>query len=220
VRVAQVLDKSVGVVVGGVLSAPEMEATSLAVHSLAPDPEVLFARLRSVAPAVRRVFVIYDARQNGWLIRIARDAAKTQGLELVAQEATDLPGAIRTYRQVLGALEPKRDALWLPQDAVTVDEATVLPLVLEQAWNRNLVVFSSSVSHVKRGALFALYPNNLELGRSLADAALQSLTASAAGGKSIKPLRYLLAAVNVRTAGHLGLDIGDRQRYDLIFPEP
>ena len=36
---------------------------------------------------------IYDPLQNGWLIKLAREAAKAQGLELVAQEARTLTAA-------------------------------------------------------------------------------------------------------------------------------
>jgi putative ABC transport system substrate-binding protein len=111
--------------------------------------------------------------------------------------------------------------LWLPQDSVTVEESSVLPLVLQEAWKRSLVVFSSSVSHVKRGALFSLYPNNIELGRNLADTALGRASSGGAAVRAIMPLREVLVAVNVRTAGHLGLGIGTRQQqaFDMVFPE-
>lgn len=217
-RAAAALDGSVRVIVGGVLSVPDGEASNFAVHSLAPDPELVFARLRALIPSVQRVVVVYDPRQNGWLIRIAREAAKAQGLELVAQEASDLAGALRAYRQFLGTADPKRDSLWLVQDATTVDDSTVLPLILQEAWSRSLVVVSSNVSHVKRGALMALYPDNVELGRGLAEAALQALTGAGRGGE-ISPLRQVQSAVNLRTAAHLGLNVRG-QRFDLMFPEP
>ncbi len=219
-KAASGLDKEFGVVAGGVVSVPEAELKTSAVLSLAPDPALLFARLKSVSPRIQRVFVVYDPRQNGWLVKLARDAARAQGLELVAQEAGDLKVALGIYQNFFAAADPRRDALWLPQDSATVDESTVLPLVLQESWNKGLTVFSSSVAHVKRGVLFALYPNNLELGRNLAASALGVATGSTAP-RAILPLRDVHTAFNTRTSSHLGLGLSPSllQGFDLLFPE-
>jgi putative ABC transport system substrate-binding protein len=217
-KIAAGLEGGVAVVAGCVVSVPENEARGFTVHTLAPDPALLLARLRQLMPGVRKVSVIIDPAQNGWLIRLAREAARMQGLELLAYEARDLGSALRFYGQILAAAEPKRDALWLAQDSTTVEDNAVLPLVLKEAWNRSLVVFSSSVAHVKRGALFSLYPDNLELGRALGGSALRAL----GGGKNpdgVLPLREVRAAVNTRTAAHLGLEVKVAS-FDLVFPEP
>ena len=221
-KAASALDRDISIVAGGVLSVPESEQRAMSVFSLAPDPGLLFDRLKALMPSVRRVFVVYDPRQNGWLIRLAREAAKTHGLELVAQEAPDLKTAMRLYQENLASADPKKDAVWLPQDTVTVEESAVLPMVLQEAWSRSLAVFSSSVAHVKRGALFSLYPNNIELGRNLAGSALSQVSSSNQTGRAIVPLKEVLMAVNVRTAGHLGLGIGQRQlqAFDMVYPEP
>jgi putative ABC transport system substrate-binding protein len=219
-KAADALDRDIGVIAGGVLSLPESPVRAFSVHSLAPDPGLLFARLKSLVPETRRVWVVYDARNNAWLIRLARDAAKTHGIELMAFEVDDLKAALQRYQEILGSADAKRDALWLPQDFTTVDEASVLPLVLQESWDRSLTVFSSSVTHVKRGALFALYPDNTELGRRLGDAALAYLATGAPAARSMVPLKEVLLAVNVRTASHLGIDVASKQQsFDLVFPE-
>lgn len=215
-RVAASLDRSVGVVVGGVLSVPAAEAKDFTVHSLAPDPGLLLAKLKSLVGGARRVIVVYDPGQNDWLIRLARAAAKAQGFELQAYEASDLKTAVRLYREALAGADPKTDVLWLPQDSTTVDESVVVPLVLEQAWSRGMAVFSSSVSHVKRGALFSLYPDNLELGRTLAAEAM-----GRGAARGVTPLTEVLLALNTRTASHLGISVDRRQeRVAVVFPEP
>ncbi|MDD5329223.1 MAG: ABC transporter substrate binding protein [Sulfuricella sp.] len=215
------LDRNVGVVAAGVLSVPEAEARATPVFSLSPDPALLFARLKNLLPGTRRVHVVYDPRQSGWLIRLARQAARTYDIELLTYEADDLKTAAVRYRELLASADPRRDAVWLPQDSTTVDETSILPMVLQESWNRGLPVFSSSVSHVKRGALFSLYPDNVELGRNLGNVAQGYLSNGVAGVRGIVPLREVLAAVNVRTASHLGLDLTSRrQNFDLIFPEP
>lgn len=219
-KAASALDKEIGVVASGVISVPESEVRSSTILSLAPDPALLFSRLKSISPTTRRVTVIYEPRQNAWLMRLAADAARAAGLELVTQEAADLKSAVRLYQEFFAAADGKRDALWLLQDNTTADETTVLPLVLQESWNRHVPVFSSAVSHVKRGALFALYPNNVELGRNLANSAL-GIVGGTQQTRGLLPLRDVLTAFNTRTASHLGLARGAAlfPAFDLVFPE-
>lgn len=218
-RVAAAMGGDMPVLVGCVMSVQESEAKAFPVHTLAPDPALLLARLRRLRPATRRVHVVHDPRLNAWLVRLAREAARAEGLELLAQEAADQAGALRAYAQLLAGADPARDAVWLPQDSTTVDDNAVLPLVLREGWNRNIAVFSSHLSHVRRGALFSLYPDNRELGRSLAAAAQRLGAAPRAVVPGVLPLRQALAAINIRTAAHLGIDAAAAQSgFDLVYP--
>jgi putative tryptophan/tyrosine transport system substrate-binding protein len=213
------LDKEIPVVVGGVLAMPESDSRAMTSVSLTPDPSLLFSRLKNLLPGTKRVIVVYSP-QNEWLIKLAREAARAQNIELAAFEARDLATAARMYDSAFGTSDSKRDAVWLPQDSTTVDEGTILPLVLKESWNRSVPVFSSSFLHVKKGALFALYPNNIELGRTLASSAMA--VAGDARRRGLVPLRDVHTAVNLRTASHIGLNIGYQQQrsFDSIFPEP
>jgi len=219
-KAASALDKEISVVVGGVVSVVDADMRGNAVLSLAPDPALLFDRLKGLSPKTQRVFVVFEPRQNGWLIRLAKEAARIQGIELVALEAADLKSALGHYQNIFATADAKRDALWLPQDSATVDESLVLPLVLQESWAKGMPVFSSNVSHVKRGALFALYPNNMELGRNLATSAL-GMSSGSPATRGVFPLRDVLTAFNTRTASHLGLSPGSAQQqgFDLLFPE-
>jgi putative ABC transport system substrate-binding protein len=217
-KVARALENNVGVVVGGVLSVSEEEMRSSQVNSLSPDPALLFSRLKSMMPKARRIFTVYDPRQNEWLMRLAKEAAHEQGVELVTYPAQDLRAAMHAYQQVLAEMDASRDALWLPQDATTVEDSAVMPLLLKESWERNLTVFSSSFGHVRRGVLFSLYPDNVDLGRSLAGSALNML-ASGNNAVGLTPLREVLMAVNLRTARHLGVNTGRLQSFDMAFPE-
>jgi putative ABC transport system substrate-binding protein len=218
-RIAAALADELAVLVGCVVSVQESEARAFPVYTLAPDPALLLARLKRLRPAVRRVHLVYDPRLNGWLAKLAREAARAEGMELLAQEATDQAEALRIYTQLLANADPHRDALWLPQDPTTVDDNVVLTLVLREGWNRNIAVFSSHLAHVRRGALFSLYPDNRELGRSLAGAALRLAASPRSAAAGVLPLRQALAAINIRTAAHLGLDVAAAQSgFDMVYP--
>ncbi len=220
-KAASGLEPNIAVVVGGVLSVPESESRNLTGISLTPDPALLFALLKRLLPGTKKVTVVYDPQHNDWLIKLAREAAKAQGLELVTREAHDLASAAHLYEAAFAAADSRQDAIWLPQDATTVDEDTILPLVLKESWSRGVPVFSSSFLHVRKGVMFALYPNNLGLGRDLALSALGAL-AGESRKRGVSPLREVLTAVNLRTASHIGLNLDyQRQRsFDFVFPEP
>lgn len=219
-RAASALDKGIGIIAGGVVSVPETEGRSSAILSLAPDPALLFGQLKDLSPRTRRIHVVFDPRQNAWLIALAKDAARNLDLELLAQEAGDLKSALALYQSIFASADPQRDALWLPQDSATVDESLVLPLVLQESWSRGMPLFSSNVSHVKRGALFALYPDNVALGRNLAASALDVANGQS-GSQGVRPLSNVLTAFNTRTASHLGLSLSSAQQrsFSLLFPE-
>jgi putative ABC transport system substrate-binding protein len=216
---AAALDREITVLVGGVLLLSDSD--NVAGISLTPDPALLFARLRALLPELRRVVVVYNPKKSEWLIKLGREAARAQGLELSAHVAGDLAEAARLYTGLIGGADSRRDAVWLPHDTTTVEETTILPLVLRESWNSGVPIFSSNVLHVKKGALFAMMPNNVELGRTLASSAL-GVIAGDGRRRSVVPLRELHSAINLRTASHIGLNLGQQQQrnFDVVFPQP
>lgn len=218
-KVAVMLERDIGVVVGGIIAPPENELRHVPVNSLSPDPALLFSLLKELMPTVCRVFTVYDQRQNGWLIRLAKESARSQGLELVAYEVHDLRGAVLAYQDIFASAVMHQDTVWLLQDSITAENGTVLPLVLQESWNRNLAVFSSSFGHVRRGALFSLYPDNAALGHHLAHSALEYLDSGEYGTHGMILLREVLTAINLRTADHLGIKPGNIRKYGMVFPD-
>ncbi len=218
---ASALDRDLTIVVGGILTLPEADRSSLTGVSFTPDPAVLFTRLKNLLPESRRVFVVYDPQHNESLIKLAREEARSHNLEIVAIPVSDLASAAKTYESIFSNIDNRRDAVWLPNDPTTVEENTILPLVLKLSWNSSVPIFSSNFMHVKKGALFALYPNNVELGRTLAHSAL-GILAGESRKRGVAPLRELHTAVNLRVASRIGLNLSYQQQrtFDFVFPEP
>lgn len=216
-KAASALSPDITVVAGAILTLPETEHRVAGI-SLSPDPALLFTKLAALQPQIKRVFVIYDPQQNEWLITLAREAAKAQRLELVTRQAANLASAARLYEAILASADPHEDAIWLPPDSTTVNENTILPMVLRASWERTMMVFSSTLLHAKKGVLFALYPNNRELGRHLASSALGILAGEP--NKGIAPLRAVETAINIRTASHLGMNLTYQRRMaETFFPK-
>lgn len=218
-KTATAVNNGIGVVVGGVLTVPENEARRQPVISLSPDPALLFARMKMLMPATKRVFVVYNPDLNDWMMKFAWEAARAQGLELVVHQAQDLRSAVRFYQDIFSAADSRKDVIWLPQDSTTVEESSILPLVLQASWNQGFAVFSSNSAHVRRGVLFSLYPDNVALGKSLAGLAQGFLISGGYERRGMMPLRDVLSAVNLRTAKHLGLSPSRQQGFDTTIPE-
>lgn len=200
------IGKEFGIVAGGVVSIANADALDFPVFSLTPDPALLFGRIHRLMPETKRVFVVHNPQHSDWLMRLARAAAHKQGFALMAIEAPNLQAASQAYLKLFAEMTPQRDVLWLLPDTIVSEESIILPLILEESWNRNLAVFSSSLDHVRRGALFALFPDEIPLGKRLALAAQRYATVEAAL-PGIMPLREVRGATNLRTARHLGLGL-------------
>ena len=183
--------------------------------TLAVAPEVYFSQLKKLAPQVKRVHVVYNPTISAWVIDFAKASARLAGVELLSYQSKNIKDSALLYRDILRLSKPMEDAIWLMPDASSVDDSVILPLILKEAWNRNLVVFSGNPAHAKRGALFSLYPDNVLMGKALARLALQRSNAQVEPGRDrLRPLRDVQAAINLRTADHLGLRLSSEQRRD------
>jgi putative ABC transport system substrate-binding protein len=204
-RLAQGFSNVMPVVVGAVLLTPGEDQQGMSGVSLIPDPELLISKLKQFVPAVKDVSVIYHPEQSRNAIMRATSVSRALAITLDARAVADVKESAARYHALLEGIANGSTAVWLPQNDDTLDDDILLPLVLRNAWDKGFVVFSSNLDHVRRGALFSLYPDNEGLGRHLAALALQrSLGPDSKSGK-IEYLRDVRIAVNLRTAEHLGL---------------
>lgn len=198
-QVAQQVQRTNAVVVG----ALPLQSSNLAGISLLTDPKVLLDSLKMLAPSITRVHVVYS-ESSRWLINAAIEQAPNYGIELVAEQVNDLKEAVNRYQDLLQTIDPATSAVWLPLDTITVNEQVILPKVLEMAWERNIVLFSSKPEHAKRGVLFSTFPDHFELGRELVIMVQQLQQGKIPA--SLVPLQQVQLAVNLRTAAHLGME--------------
>ena len=203
----------------GALDASPQTHPNVAGVGLAVDPDLLFATLQRLTPEKRRVWVVFNPAYDRWLIALARTAAAARDLTLEPLEARDLRESARQFHRILDTADPATDALWLVADAGIIDSETILPLVIEKSWQRRLPVFSNSLLHIQRGVLFALYPDNVPLGRRLAELAARALRTPETPAR-IEVLRAVKRALNLKIAAHLDLTIErDLERqFDLVLP--
>ncbi len=205
---------NIPLIAGGVSISPS-NASGV---SLTGDPQEFFANLKRIAPDVDRVFLIYNKEINGWWVDIAVAVAKEYKIELRALQAKDVKSGAKLYQRTLQEARFGKDAIWIPLVSI-VPSKIVLPMVLKNAWDKNLVVFSNSAAHTRQGALFSMYPDNVALGEQLVELAIKQATADSATAR-VEPVKKLKTAFNTRTASHLGLKYSLKRGsgFDRIYP--
>lgn len=201
-----------------VIGALPIKPNGISGISLLADPKVLFNALLQLAPGINNVHVIYSSSSK-WLIDLAQIQAEAMGLNLNKVEAKDVKTAVNKYDELLANINTRTDAVWLPVDPVTANEQVILPSLLERSWEQNVVLFSSKPAHAKRGALFSMFPDHVELGKQLVKMVL--LMNETKQKEGVKPLHDMKLAVNLRTAAHLGFEYKSQQKdkFNLIFPQ-
>lgn len=207
-------------VFGGVLYVTDSTSKVAAGISLTPDPAQLFGQLKRLSPRTKQIFVVYNPSRYQWLVDLAKPAAMSLGVTLTAIAADGLRDSAKIHRDLLRKADGKTDSVWLLQDPGIVGSSTILPMILKEAWNKKLIVFSSNPSDVPRGALFSFFADHKALGRGLARLALKQQGLDQKDSKSISPLPDARSAVNIRTASHIGLHIPyeEQRKFDLVFP--
>lgn len=186
--------------------------------SLLADPGMLFDSLKTLAPDISVINVVYSPSSR-WLMGIAAEEAAEKGLTFKHIEVKNIKQAISTYDKLLNEIDPSKEAVWLPVDKITAHEQVILPNLLERSWEQNLVLFSSKPAHAKRGALFSVFPDNEALGRQLVKMVKEIYRSHNETG--VVPLQDMKLAVNLRTAAHLGFDYKSQQKeqFHLTFPQ-
>mgnify|MGYP001816048023 CR=1 FL=1 len=77
------------VVLGALLSSPRATNKFPGV-ALTPNPKSLFKLLKQLDSQRKKVVVVYNPEKNGWLVELAKRQAATNGVQLIAYEATDI----------------------------------------------------------------------------------------------------------------------------------
>ncbi|GIX30662.1 MAG: hypothetical protein KatS3mg124_1134 [Porticoccaceae bacterium] len=183
---------------------------------LRPSARAYLEPLLAFFPRVSRVLVVYAEGEDGELVRTAEQWLAARGRRLLALPAADLEGAAQAWRTALAAARPG-DGVWLLAGNGLLD-MTLVDLVLDVAWEKRLAVFSANPALVRRGALYAVYPDNRGVGGRLAE-----ILAAAEEGRlpegHVEPLERVQVAYNERTGNHLGIGLTPalRARIDLLL---
>jgi len=185
--------------------------------SMVPEESLIVTKLHVLAPEVRRVFVIVRSHDNIIDPKSAQLAFNQLGIQLHIHEAEDLRAAAGIYRKVIRSLG-SGDAVWIHSGDRFVGNA-LLSILLQASWKSEFVVFSSNPTHVKRGALFSVYPDNFQMGVRLGELA-RKIAEGEQQQAGMEPLQSVFVTLNERTSNHLGILLTDdmKEHIDLVLP--
>lgn len=185
--------------------------------TLVPDAAVVAAKLPLLVPDVRTVHIVTNPDNNLLDFDHVTTVLQQQGIELSIHRAKDVRVAAGVYRDLMPTLS-EQDAVWILPKGSFVNNA-VLAILLHESWEKYFVVFSSNPIHVKRGALFSIYPNNYKMGLSLGRMAWD-IAQGNSPQRQMQALEDVFITVNERTSNHLGINLSDdiRSHIDLILP--
>ena len=185
--------------------------------SMVPGESLIVTKLHVLAPEVRRVFVIVRSHDNIIDLKSAQLAFNQLGIQLHIHEAEDLRAAAGIYRKVIRSLG-SGDAVWIPSGDRFVGNA-LLSILLQASWKSEFVVFSSNPTHVKRRALFSVYPDNFQMGVRLGELA-RKIAEGEQQQAGMEPLQSVFVTLNERTSNHLGILLTDdmKEHIDLVLP--
>lgn len=196
-------------IVGGLFLRPG-EIPSPGV-SLFVNPLTVSTRTREIMPKIRRILVAGTAAESKWF-ETANQLNSQPILKFTELPKDNAIEYVRSLWKILDEMDPDTDALWLTQ---RVDKSILYNLV-KKAWERRIALISSTLVHVKRGVLIAFYPDNIAMGRRLAEIAQRQALEQLV---NLEPLSNVKIALNTKVAAHLRLQINPliQRKLDLII---
>lgn len=169
-----------------------------------PDPSASLAAIKLVAPAVRRVGLIYNPATSELFLAAAQRAAGELGLSLVARPVGGPTEVKEAARGMAGAI----DALWLPPDPRLFSKEVFIFLLGFSA-ERSVPLIGFIDSFTQAGALASVSADYSEMGGRAG-----RLAAEIAGrpadkrtpvpGPSFSPGKL---TINLKTASALGVTV-------------
>jgi putative ABC transport system substrate-binding protein len=190
----------------GLIQSVERSGTRFAGVALTVRPQRQLSTLLDVAPAAKRVGVIYNPKDSVSLrlIEQAREDAAHLGValhEASVEQAAQIGDALKS-------LEGKVDALWLIPDPVCAAPEPS-QRVLEFAEKNRLPVLAFAGAFVQRGALVAAGVDMAEQGALAAEQVIRILEGEPPESLPLLTPRRTLTYYNLKTARRLNIAIPD-----------
>jgi putative ABC transport system substrate-binding protein len=152
----------------------------------------------------KRIGVLYDPDNTGYMVRKAQQAAGEASVEIVAREihdARDVPAALAT-------LQDSVDLIWMVPDATVVTPVTV-EFLLNYSQQHGTPIVTFAGKYVDMGALLSPDIDNVDLGRQAGELARKILDGTPVDEIPRVDARKTVLKVNRNVAKKLGISLGD-----------
>lgn len=160
--------------------------------------------IEMVLPRARRIGVVYDPRETGYLFEEAASAASKRGLSLVGRRVYRTEEVIPAVNGLLGRI----DVLWMFPDITVINYETVKYMMFFSYKNK-VPIYAFSEKYVKNSALMATGIDVYDIGRQAGEMARRILEGEAPDAIPIAHPRKVPLFLNLRTADKLGVRVPD-----------
>ncbi len=175
--------------------------------TMSVPPERYFELLTQISPAPKTVGLVYDPAKSGHLVKRAQQAARTRGIEIVAQEVrkpNDVPMALSAMKGAVDAI------LMLPDSTIVTPETVEFFLLFSQ--NNNVPVITFASKYVDMGALLSLDIDGFDQGKQAGEMAQQILDGAAVAELPGAEARMAHLKANRSVAKKLGISLDSLTR--------
>jgi len=188
-----------------------------------PSPEVYVETLTRLQPDVRKIyyFTFTNGNESEKEIARLRLVSRKQQIGLEHVVVDNINDAMHKLNDVIDKSDPSKDALWIPNNVLSMANNTVLKYVLRAAWRKSLMVFTDSLDAVARGLLFSLIPDYRAYGEYLGHLSIDlSVKNDPPVPESIRYFDDVYLMLNQRFAVHIGLNINRSviEKYKIVVP--
>lgn len=160
-----------------------------------------FEWMHKLVPEIKNISVLYNPKENQVKIDAAVQAAKKEGLTLLAKEV-ETP---RALPDALESLARSTDLLWGINDQLVLSPQTAEAILLF-SFRRGVPFVGLSSSWVKAGALYALDRDYKDLGAQCGELSIKILQGTKASTLAVESPRRILYSLNLKTADHMKLE--------------
>jgi putative ABC transport system substrate-binding protein len=150
----------------------------------------------------KRIGVLYDPDNSGYLVRKAQQAAGAAGVEIVAREVRDP----KDVPALLSKLQESVDLIWMVPDATVVTPVTV-EFLLDFSQQHRIPIVTFAGKYVDMGALLSPDIDNVDLGRQAGELALKILDGTSVDEIPRADARKTVLKINRSVAKKLGISL-------------
>lgn len=168
-------------------------------------PERLMALAARFGKHIRRIGVVYNPDESGYLIAAARKALARRHRVLEAKPVHSPLEAMAAIRKLM----PKVDAYWFATDS-TVRSADVIRYVFAMARRYRKPMIGASDKLVRTGSLFAYSPDNSLMGRQAATLSNRVLDGRPVASLAVEMPRALVLSVNQASFRLHGIPLSEK----------
>lgn len=172
--------------------------------NMSPPIGVQLQKIREILPEIRHVGVVFDPDRNGRFVQESMAAARSLGLEILAEPVT-------TAREVPGMLLKIRDQvelIWMVPDVTVMTPQTIEFFILFSLQNR-IPLAAFSEKYLQMGAFMAFGLDPEDMGRQAGELANLILSGTHPGKIPVQKARTVSVTVNRTMAKKFGIQLDE-----------